>query len=119
VLRRCRGAPSLPPRPLPAGIVLIQVDADARATVTAGPSVPVLSGSDHTTTVHVVVDSDADTTLTVDGDPVTVHSGQIERLLVTTGPALPETRAERLADLVTVLDKARTFYRTALDRAPR
>ena len=35
------------------------------------------------------------------------------------GHFAPETRAERLADLVTVLDDARVFYRKAVDRAWR
>lgn len=74
--------------PLPAGVVLVRVDAGARATVTAGPPVPVLAGGDHTATVHMVVDSAADTTLTVNGEPVAVHSGQVERILVTAGPTL-------------------------------
>ena len=39
-------------------------------------------------TVHMVVDSAADTTLTVNGEPVAVHSGQVERILVTAGPTL-------------------------------
>jgi hypothetical protein len=73
--------------PLPPGVVVIRVDAREGASVSCGGPVPVLeSGS---ATLHVVVDARADAVLTVDGEPLTVHSGMFDRRLVTTaGPTL-------------------------------
>lgn len=73
---------------LPAGVVFVHVDADARTTVTAGPPVPVLAGNDTTAPVHIVVDPQADTTVTINGEPHVIHSGQGDRILVEAGPEL-------------------------------